>query len=159
MKTPDYLKMNRQEFRQKVEETKANLRLVDSDAKPLAGTDITGRNQHQYVRIAIVATKDAKPRHFMLFVESNWLFDKCHELLKSPAWMRDGQWDNKWNYIEEILHRPSPGETLDQYSAMLGQDENHLWIAIYEFLEEQGALNKSVRTYTSKTFGLPNEGK
>lgn len=157
MKTPDYLRMTKEEFREKVNEAKEKLRLVNSEAKPLAGTDITGRGQHQYVRLAIVATKDNNPRHFMLFVESNWLFNKCHELLKSPAWMRDGNWDNKWNYIEEILHRPGPGETLDQYTAMLSQDENHLWIAIYEFLEEQGALDKAVKTYHSKTFGLPKD--
>ena len=95
----------------------------------------------------------------MLFVESEWLVNKCHDMLHSPDWMRDGHWDNHWNYIEEVLHRPGVGETLDQYTKLVGDDESYLWVAIYEFLRDQGVLNSSARKIFSATYGLPKEGQ
>lgn len=87
-------------------------------------------------------------------MESNWLHDKIHDILRSPEWLKNG-WDNKWNYIEEILHKPGPGETLDQYTRVV---PDHIeWIALFEFLNEQGAAFKSLKLYKDKTFGLPQE--
>lgn len=152
---PDILKMTREEVMERVENTKLSLKVVNDDPKPLAGTDITGRGKHQYTRIAIVATKKGPLRHFMLFVESRWLQNKCHDLLKSPDWMRDEHWDNRWNYIEEILHKPTPGETLDQYTKKI--DDSILWLAVYHLLKDEGVLDRAVKKYTGKAYGVPRE--
>jgi hypothetical protein len=155
----DPLKMDYQQFRALVEGIKVRLNLDNDDPVPLSGTDVTGLGQHQYFRLAIVSTRDARPRSFMLFVESEWLVGKCHEMLGSPDWMRDGHWDNHWNYIEEILHRPGVGEELGQYSRMIPDTENHVWVAIYEFLRDQGVLNSSAKKIFSRTYGLPQEDR
>ena len=150
----DHLKMSREDFQAEVEEFKAKLRLVNSEPKPLAGTAVTGLNQHQYVRLAIVATKEATPRHFVLFVESNWLHDKIHDVLRSPEWLKNG-WDNKWNYIEELKRKPLPGDTLNDYTEIV--PSNVEWVALFEFLMEQGAAFKAAKLYKDKSYGLPQE--
>lgn len=157
-----------------VNATRDRLKLDNATAKPLAGTDITGVKRHQYDRLAIVTSKfssvvlhkrgdddydvEFKPgaRSFMCFVESSWLRGHIHDILKSPDWMRDGQWDNRWNYIEEIVGDPRT-EPFGQYNEVIPATEHFLWIAIYEFLVNQGAFQKCLKVYTDKNFGLPKE--
>lgn len=146
------------------EEIRLALQLTDDEAKPLAGTDITGRHQHQYTRLALVKLPSGsysfgrvdKDRIFVVFAESTWLFQTLHEKLNSPEWLKDG-FDNNWIYIEEVLHRPRTGETLNEYTSYIAQTENDLWVALFNFTVNQGILERSARKMISKTYRLPGE--
>jgi hypothetical protein len=144
------------------EELFSKLTLSDDDAKPLAGTDITGRNQHQYTRLALVRLPSgsyqsgpvSKDRFFVIFAESSWLFNELHTRLGTPAWIRDG-FDNKYIYIEEVLHRPRTGETLNEYTTYIPQAENDLWLSIFNFVTKTGIIERSAHKLVSKTYRLP----
>jgi hypothetical protein len=148
------------------EEIFANLTLVDDEAKPLAGTDITGRNQHQYTRLALVGLpaglyqfgKVTKERVFVVFAESTWLFEALHNQLQTPDWIKDGM-DNKYIYIEEVLHRPRTGETLNEYTSYIPQQEQDLWLALFSYVTKLGILERSARKMMSKTYRLPGSAQ
>jgi hypothetical protein len=144
----------------------AHLQLIDGDAKPLAGTDITGRNQHQYVRLALIELppgmykigKFEKPRYFIAFAESSWLYNSIHDILKSPEWIRNG-FDNNFIYIEEVLHKPRTGETLNEYTSYIPQEENDIWLALFTFITQQGIVDRSAKKLMSKTYRLPGSAQ
>lgn len=144
----------------------ANMELIEADAKPLAGTDITGRNQHQYTRLALIKLpagsyqlgKYPSDRIFVVFAESTFLFRKMHEILATPDWIVDN-FDDKFIFIEEVLHRPRTGETLNEYTSYIAQTENDLWIALLNYVTKSGILEKSARKLTSRTYGLPTAGQ
>jgi len=148
------------------EEIFASLTLVDDEAKPLAGTDITGRNQHQYTRLALVGLppglyqfgKVTKERVFVIFAESTWLFEALHNQLQTPDWIKDGM-DNKYIYIEEVLHRPRTGETLNEYTSYIPQIEQDLWLALFSYVTKLGILERSARKMMSKTYRLPGSAQ
>ena len=56
---PGYTPANRQKI---VDNAKLRLNLDNDDVVPLSGTDVTGRGQHQYFRLAIVSTRAGRPR-------------------------------------------------------------------------------------------------
>lgn len=146
------------------EELIAYLQLVDDEPKPLAGTNINNRGEYQYTRLAIVRLPPgsymfdnvASDRHFVVFAESNWLYDVLHEKIGTPEWIKEG-FDSKWIYIEEILHKPRPGEILNEYTTILPQNENDLWLALFTFVVGQGILEKSARKLVAKTYKLPTK--
>lgn len=148
------------------EDLVAHLSLVDGEAKPLAGTDITGRNQHQYTRLALVELpaghykigKFEKPRIFVVFAESTWLYNAVHDILKSEAWIRDG-FDSSSIYIEEVLHRPRTGETLNEYTTYIPQTENDIWLALFTFITSQGIVDRSAKKLMSSTYRLPTSAQ
>lgn len=138
-----------------ITEAQYKLVIVDDEPKPLAGTDIIKPGCHQYTKLALVRYPQAGPdRYFCVFAESQYLYDRAHDILNSPEWIRDG-FDQKWIYIEEVDHRPGPGETLDQYMLALPQNENYLWVAVFNKVLEAGILEASARKIMSKTYGLP----
>lgn len=150
------LKGNPEELKNRVEAWKANLRLDNDEAKPLAGTDVTGRGTHQYVRLAIASLKRGAPRAFILFAESNFLRENLHDMAGTPAWIREG-FDDQWMFIEEVTRRPRATDTLDDYTKSIPPKEQSLWMALFEFFIEQGIIEKSVRKYKAKTYGLPKD--
>ena len=144
----------------------ANLQLVDGEAKPLAGTDITGRNQHQYTRLALVQLpagtyqmgKFTKDRIFVVFAESSFLFESVHKILKTEEWIKDG-FDSNFIYIEEVLHRPRTGETLNEYTSYIPQTENDIWLACFTYITKLGILDRSAKKLMSKTYRLPDSAQ
>ena len=141
---------------EEIAEAQAKLVLIDDDAKPLAGTDILGRGKHQYVKLALLKYPGPTDRYICVFAESQHLYDNMHDKLQSPDWVRDG-FDQKWIYIEEVDHRPRPGETLDQYMLALPQKDNFLWVAAFNYVLQAGILEASARKIMSKTYGLPKD--
>jgi hypothetical protein len=144
----------------------AHLSLVADEAKPMAGTDITGRNQHQYTRLCLVQLpagsyqmgKFAKDRIFVVMAESSWLFDSVHQILKTEEWIKTG-FDDKYIYIEEVLHRPRTGETLNEYTSYIAQNENDIWLAIFTYITKLGILDRSAKKMMSKTYRLPDSAQ
>jgi hypothetical protein len=136
---------------QQVAEVQAELRLVDDEAKPLAGSDIEGRGKHQYIKLALVGWKD---RYFVCFAESQRLYDSLHTKLGSPAWVREG-FDQRWIYIEEVLHKPISTDTMDGYLQGLPQKDNYIWLAVFNYLLALGLFEKSARKVLSKNYGIP----
>jgi len=144
----------------------ASLSLIDDEAKPLAGTDITGRNQHQYTRLCLLRLPSGlyklgrydKDRIFVVFAESSWLFGALHDKLETPDWIREG-FDDKFIYIEEVLHRPRTGETLNEYTSYIAQTENDLWIACFNYIVKMGILEKAARKLVSKVYRLPGSAQ
>jgi hypothetical protein len=147
--THSALQRTYEQFRERVDALKRGLRVVNDDVVPLAGTD-DGRGNHQYLRLAIVATKDARPRHFALFVESAWFVDQCHKALGHPDWMRDPVWDNNWNYIEEITRKPGVGDRLYDYVRAIPDEEDELWTAVKELLYEDGILLRAAKKFKAQ---------
>lgn len=149
----DLFKIPPEELKVKTADIKSHLHLSNDEVKPMAGTDLSGQGTHQYIRLAIVSTKTPPFRNFVCFVESNWLKDKVHDLLGDPDWLRTSEWDERWNFIEELLRKPLPGDTLNQYTRQIPEDL--VWLAVYEYLQEQGILTKSVKKYFAETYGIP----
>ena len=104
----------------KQKEFEQRLKLVDDDARPLAGSN------DQYTRLGIIQLTGVPTRHFTLFAESTKLFNALHDALKTPDWIRDG-FDKRWLYIEEILRKPGPTDDITGYLSALKQKENDLF--------------------------------
>lgn len=158
--TPNTLNPTTQEhqaFRNLIEDYKAKLILANDDVKPLTGTDVTGQNQHQYFRVAIVSTKDAKPRNFIIFAETTWLVQECRKRDGSPEWLMEPEWNENYHYIQEILRKPLPGDTLYDYTREISKDEEEIWVALFEFAKENSLLDKSLKKIDGKAFGIPKE--
>ena len=137
---------------EKQKELQASLKLVDDDARPLAGSC------DQYTRLAIIQrqAERGEDRHFALFAESSSLFNHIHDTLKTQDWIREG-FDKQWIYIEEVLRRPSATDDISGYLRALDQKENDLWIALFNFVLEQGLLERFATKLRGKTYGLPKE--
>ena len=134
------------------EELTASLRLIDDQAKPLAGS------YDNYTRLALIGMKCNGPdRFFVLFAESTRLFNAVHDALATPDWIREG-FENKWIYIEEVLKRPGPTDDINGYLKQISQQENDLWIGIYNYVIKLGILADFARLIKSKTYGLPQDG-
>lgn len=148
-----------QVFRNLVEDFKAKLVLANDDVKPLTGTDVTGPGQHQYFRIAIISTKDAKPRNFILFAETSWLIQECRKRDGSPEWLMAPEWNENYHYIQELIRKPFPGDTLDDYSKVIDKESAHVWVSLFEFCKEQQLLERSLKMLTGKAYGIPSAKK
>lgn len=130
---------------------KAALRIVDDAAKPLTGSDITGRHQHQYVRLAVVGYKPprAQERYFAVFMESDFLHQQVHKHLQSTE--VEMEFDPKWVFIEEVIRKPTATDTMDGYLKMIEFTETALWVAIFEHVITSGVATERLRSYLSNT--------
>lgn len=134
-----------------INEIKSRLRFIDDQAKPLAGSE------GQYTRLALIGYKPERgnDRFFVLFAESQKLFDAVHTMLATPEWIREG-FERKWIYIEEVLRKPGTNDNIDGYLRKLDQKENNLWVGIFEYIKASGCLDRFAQTIKSKTYGLPS---
>ena len=94
----------------------------------------------------------------MVMAESSWLFDSVHQILKTEEWIKTG-FDDKYIYIEEVLHRPRTGETLNEYTSYIAQNENDIWLAIFTYITKLGILDRSAKKMMSKTYRLPDSAQ
>ena len=132
-------------------EFRARMRLIDDEARPLAGS------YDQYTRLALLGLKPEKgpnDRYFVLFAESQKLFDSIHSKLETPDWIREG-FENKWIYIEEVLRRPGPSDDISGYLQMV--TDNELWVSIFNYVAKLGILEHYANKVKGKTYGLPQE--
>ena len=147
------------------QEVYSKLSLVDDQAKPMAGTDITGVGQFQYTRLCLIELpagsyqigKFAKPRIFAVFAESQKLFDWGHAILQTPEWIKEG-FEDKSIYIEEVLHRPRAGETLNEYTTVIAQFENDIWLAVFQYITSLGILDRSAKKFITEAYKIPKPG-
>ena len=132
------------------QEIKSKLRLIDDDAKPLAGS------LGLYTRLALLGyrTHSNTDRYFTLFAQSEKLFNFEHDQLGTQDWIREG-FEKKWMYIVEVLHRPSSTDTMDRY--LIKVDSNDLWVAIFEYIKMTGILDRFSEILKSRSYGLPKD--
>lgn len=131
-------------------EIKSKLRIIDDQAKPLAGS------YEQYTRLALLGYKTNRDRYLVVFAESQKLFNAVHDALGTPDWIREG-FENKWIFIEEVLRRPGATDTIDGYLQALPQAENDVWLATYNYIIELGILASYAKLIQGKTYGLPKD--
>lgn len=137
--------------KEKQQEFKSRLWIIDDQAKPLVGS------AGQYTRLILLGLRSAKGlnnRHFVVFAESDKLFNHVHDKLNTADWIREG-FEKKWIYIEEVLHKPSAAEDIHGYLQII--KDTDLWIGIFEFITELGVLESTKSKIVGSTYGLPRE--
>lgn len=136
----------------------SRMMFVDTETRPMHGTDIGSPGRHQYTKLAVVKLRPGSPKHhdryFVAFIESKYLFDHIHDVLKTESWIRE-EFDNRWIYIEEVLHRPKANETIHEYTSYIPQSENDLWLALYRFFQDHGVMDHAAKMFHNRKAGLP----